>query len=70
MRHSNVNLLTGMLLLLLLSQAPGSAAEQVDDCPSVDGDSRFDRMGCPDSDGDGWSDPDVNWTVMDTPTNQ
>jgi hypothetical protein len=63
MRHSNVNLLTGMLLLLLLSQAPGSAAEQVDDCPSVDGDSRFDRMGCPDSDGDGWSDPDVNWTV-------
>ena len=28
-----------------------------DDCPSVRGDSEHDRVGCPDTDGDGWSDP-------------
>jgi hypothetical protein len=34
-----------------------------DGCPSVPGNSIFDRLGCPDADGDGWSDPTVNWTA-------
>ena len=29
-----------------------------DECPSVSGTSTEDRDGCPDGDGDGWSDPD------------
>jgi hypothetical protein len=29
-----------------------------DNCPNVWGDSEMDRLGCPDSDGDGWSNPD------------
>ena len=36
-----------------------------DQCPDVAGTSRLDRFGCPDSDGDGWSDPDENWTIGD-----
>jgi hypothetical protein len=31
-----------------------------DGCPNQWGDSTMDRMGCPDSDGDGWSNPDTN----------
>ena len=31
---------------------------QSDECPSVSGNSTEDRDGCPDGDGDGWSDPD------------
>ena len=58
-----------MFLLLLLSLLGGglhtASAKPTDDCPGVDGDSRHDRTGCPDSDGDGWSDPDANWTVDD-----
>lgn len=64
MRPSPIALFFGMLLLfIVLSHAPGAGAEEADDCPFDDGDSRFDRLGCPDSDGDGWSDPDENWTV-------
>jgi hypothetical protein len=33
-----------------------------DDCPLVAGNSTEDRLGCPDSDGDGWSDTDSTWT--------
>jgi len=36
-----------------------------DDCPQIDGNSSEDRVGCPDSDGDGWSDPDDDWTTRD-----
>ncbi len=58
-----------MFLLLLFSLLGGglhtASAKPPDDCPGVDGDSRHDRTGCPDSDGDGWSDPDANWTVDD-----
>ena len=32
-----------------------------DSCPSVEGYSEFDRMGCPDADEDGYSDPSVDW---------
>ncbi|MEC7177780.1 MAG: S8 family serine peptidase [Candidatus Thermoplasmatota archaeon] len=36
-----------------------------DDCPGVYGESTNDRLGCPDTDGDGYSDPDGSWTVSD-----
>ena len=36
-------------------------SDRSDGCPSVWGDSQFDRLGCPDTDGDGWSDPDAGW---------
>ena len=34
-----------------------------DACVEVNGNSTEDRLGCPDSDLDGWSDPDSNWTA-------
>ena len=34
-----------------------------DSCVSVPGTSTEDRLGCIDSDGDGWSNPDMDWTV-------
>lgn len=36
-----------------------------DDCPAVFGTSVHDRKGCPDADGDGYSDPDVTWATGD-----
>ena len=36
-----------------------------DDCPTVAGSSTEDRQGCPDSDGDGWSNPDDLWSIED-----
>ena len=36
-----------------------------DDCPTAWGDSTEDRFGCLDSDGDGWSDPTMNWNSTD-----
>ena len=36
---------------------------QGDQCPNVYGLSFNDRFGCPDTDRDGWSDPDENWTL-------
>ena len=36
-----------------------------DDCQAVSGTSTNDRIGCPDTDGDGYSDPDADWTVSD-----
>ena len=33
-----------------------------DACPTMNGFSIYDRQGCPDGDGDGWSNPDSNWT--------
>ncbi len=32
-----------------------------DSCPSIEGYSEFDRMGCPDADEDGYSDPSEDW---------
>lgn len=40
-------------------------ATEPDACPSTPGISLNDRWGCPDSDGDGWSNPDQNWSVAD-----
>ncbi|MDP6899998.1 MAG: hypothetical protein QGF94_04095 [Candidatus Thalassarchaeaceae archaeon] len=39
-------------------------ATDPDYCPLTTGHSNQDRMGCLDTDGDGWSDPDSNWTWM------
>lgn len=36
-----------------------------DDCPAVSGTSTLDRMGCLDSDGDGYSDTDSMWSAED-----
>ncbi len=36
-------------------------SDRSDGCPYNWGDSEFDRLGCWDTDGDGWSDPDANW---------
>ena len=41
------------------------AGVQGDACPGQNGFSSRDRLGCPDSDLDGWSDPDEAWTVED-----
>ena len=38
---------------------------QGDQCPDVYGLSFNDRFGCPDTDRDGWSDPDETWTLED-----
>jgi hypothetical protein len=42
----------------------GVADQLDDDCPLYAGNSSIDRMGCPDTDGDGHSDADANWTVV------
>ena len=34
-----------------------------DGCVGNQGFSNQDRLGCPDTDGDGWSDPDAGWTI-------
>ena len=38
-----------------------SEGHEGDACPNERGQSFFDRLGCRDSDGDGWSDPSQNW---------
>ena len=56
--HSPTHIL--MFLLLLLSSLGGddltASAEPQDNCPGVDGESQHDRTGCPDTDGDGFTD--------------
>ena len=44
---------------------PPPGAPDGDSCPGVQGFSTEDRNGCPDSDGDGYSDPDMGWTIGD-----
>ena len=41
------------------------AGTDPDGCPTFSGTSTFDRLGCPDSDDDGWSNPDAMWTAAD-----
>ncbi len=36
-------------------------SDRADGCPTIWGNSQFDRLGCLDTDGDGWSDPDAGW---------
>tara|TARA_B100000767_G_C19752391_1_gene531364 strand:+ start:22 stop:2322 length:2301 start_codon:yes stop_codon:yes gene_type:complete len=39
--------------------------DDIDECPNVFGTSLIDRVGCLDSDSDGYSDPDGVWTIED-----
>ena len=43
----------------------GMADQIDDDCPLYWGNSTIDRIGCPDTDGDGYSDADPDWTSSD-----
>ena len=36
-------------------------SDRSDACPTIWGNSQYDRLGCVDTDGDGWSDPDTEW---------
>ena len=40
-----------------------TAGTTPDECPSVAGTSTADRLGCLDTDGDGYSDPDISWNA-------
>ena len=40
-------------------------AWEPDSCPTSNGSSYNDRFGCPDTDGDGWSDEDSGWLIED-----
>lgn len=42
-----------------------SGAASSDDCPGLSGLSALDRLGCRDTDRDGYSDPDADWTELD-----
>ena len=42
-----------------------TGATTPDDCIDIAGNSTSDRLGCPDSDGDSWSDADAVWAVGD-----
>jgi len=52
-----------LLALILLFSVPVSADETSSTSCEILGESTEDRVGCLDSDGDGWSDPDVNWNI-------
>ncbi len=55
----------GGLLVVGLDTDGDYDPDFLDGCIFLGGISYKDREGCPDSDGDGWSDPDSNWTVLD-----
>lgn len=66
MRSGTVTILmVTVLSVSLLSFTSLALAAEDDDCPGINGDSTNDRNGCPDTDGDGWSDPDENWGTDD-----
>ena len=50
-----------ILVIILLCSIQAYADEGASTTCVVSGESTQDRVGCLDSDGDGWSDPDVNW---------
>lgn len=50
-----------LLATILLFSIPAYADETGSPACEESGQSTEDRVGCLDSDGDGWSDPDVNW---------
>ncbi|CAI8174645.1 MAG: Uncharacterised protein [Methanobacteriota archaeon] len=62
-------LFVGLLLALPSVMADGVDSDQDgfddqdDHCPNQNGNSTSDRFGCLDIDGDGWSNPDSNWTI-------
>ena len=59
LRQSFVLIISAILLTICCA----STISAQDATCATQGDSTQDRIGCLDSDGDGWSDPDGNWTV-------
>ena len=61
--------IVGLVLFLPTAMADEVDSDQdgfddsKDSCPDVYGNSTLDRIGCLDIDGDGWSNPDSNWTA-------
>ena len=51
------------LVNLTLDADLDGVEDSLDDCMNVAGTSTVDRSGCPDTDGDGYSDPDSGWNV-------
>ena len=53
-----------IILLAVVVSGFSITSASAQDSPCVaSGDSTEDRIGCLDSDGDGWSDADENWTI-------
>ncbi len=64
MSKSKTVLMTIFVLFSITSINTATAQSTTqDDCPEIDGNSTKDRFGCLDSDGDGWSNPDNEWTI-------
>lgn len=65
MNKSNAIFIWAIVLIFFITSLEhvDSQSTTQDDCPEVDGDSTEDRFGCLDSDGDGWSNPDEDWTI-------
>lgn len=66
--HHIVPLILILLLIPVASSEVGDMDEdgvpdEQDACPETFGNSTLDRLGCMDTDEDGWSDPDENWTA-------
>ena len=55
-------ILITIVVLFSLCSTSNISAQDTTVC-ETEGDSTEDRIGCLDSDGDGWSDPDANWTI-------
>ena len=65
MKKANI-LVIWILIFSIIVHIPNevsSESRSQDDCPGIEGNSTNDRIGCLDSDGDGWSNPDSNWTI-------
>ena len=64
MNKYNAVLMTIFVLFSITSiNTVTSQSATQDDCPEINGNSTKDRFGCLDSDGDGWSNPDNEWTI-------
>ena len=55
-------ILITVIVFFSLCSTSNISAQDTTVC-ETEGDSTEDRIGCLDSDGDGWSDPDTNWTI-------
>jgi len=65
MNKSNAMFIWAIVLIFITTSLGNVTSQSTtqDDCPNVEGDSTEDRFGCIDTDGDGWSNPDENWTI-------
>ena len=65
MNKSNAMFIWAMVLIFFTTSLGNVTSQSTtqDDCPNVEGNSTKDRFGCIDTDGDGWSNPDEDWTI-------